>query len=153
VQRAVTITHKLDLGALHALLTSQQGGVARDMLRRGLHVETAAKKNLQTEPRRVDTGRLRASINTQMITVDGAPAVVVGTDVNYAIYVHEGTGLYGPHAKMIVPVNKKVLRWKTRGAGMAARRKAGTGGWTFSQKSSGMKANPFLKNALPAARG
>lgn len=149
----MTITHRLDITAIRALLTGPEGGVARDMLRRGLRVETRAKQNLQSDPRRVDTGRLRSSINTQPIMVDGVPAVVVGTNVKYAIYVHEGTGLYGPKAKYIVPVNKQVLRWKTRGHGMAARRKAGKGGYTFAMRSSGMKPNHFLKNALPAARG
>lgn len=149
----MTIVHKMDPAALHALLTGPQGGVAKDMMRRGLRVETRAKQNLQTDPHRVDTGRLRSSITAQPYTVNGVPGVAVGTNVEYAIYVHEGTGLYGPKAKYIVPVNKQVLRWKTRGAGHAARRRAGTGGWTFSQRSSGMRPNPFLRNALAAARG
>lgn len=29
----------------------------------------------------------------------------------YAHYVHEGTGLYGPHRTKIVPKNKKALYW------------------------------------------
>ena len=149
----MTITHKLDQAAVRELLTGPRGAVAKDMFRRGLRVETKAKQNLQTDPRRVDTGRLRSSINTQAVTVDGVPAVAVGTNVKYAIYVHEGTGLYGPKAKYIVPVSKQALRWKTRGRGMAARRAAGAGGYTFAQRSSGMRPNPFLKNALPAARG
>lgn len=147
------VRHKLDQAALHALLTSPQGGVARDMLRRGLRVETKAKQNLQSEPKRVDTGRLRASINTQAYTLDGKPVVGVGTNVKYAVYVHNGTGLYGPNAKLIVPVNRDALRWATRGRGQAAKRKSGKGGWTFAQSSSGMRPNPFLKNALSAARG
>jgi hypothetical protein len=148
-----SVTHKLDPAAIQKLLTSPQGGVYRDMMRRGLRVETRAKQNLQTGPKRVDTGRLRASISTQMVVVNGKPVAMVGTNVSYALYVHEGTGLYGPAHKMIVPVNKKVLRWKTRGAGQAGRRAAGKGGYTFAMQSSGMRPNPFLKNALPAARG
>ena len=38
----------------------------------------------------VDTGRLRSSIAHQ---VDG-DSVEIGTNVNYAVYVHEGTGKY-----------------------------------------------------------
>lgn len=147
------VRHQLDREAIHRLLTSPQGGVAKDMFRRGLRVETKAKQLLQSDPRRVDTGRLRASINTQAYTVNGKPVVGVGTNVEYAVYVHDGTGLYGPRGQMIVPVSKQVLRWKTRGRGQAAKRKAGTGGYTFSMRSSGMRPNPFLKNALPAARG
>lgn len=83
--------------------------VARDMLRRGLRVESAAKRRISHSPRRIDTGRLRASINTQPIEHEGLPGVRVGTNVDYAIYVHEGT--------------------------------------------RHMQANPFLRDALPAARG
>lgn len=147
------VRHRLDRTAIQRLLTSPEGGVAKDMFRRGLRVETKAKQLLGSDPKRVDTGRLRASINTQAYTVNGKPVVAVGTDVEYATYVHEGTGLYGPRAQYIVPVNKQVLRWKTRGRGQAARRKAGTGGYTFAMRSAGMRPNPFLKNALSAARG
>lgn len=40
----------------------------------------------------VDTGRLRNSIAHQV--VEGEKAVYVGTNSEYAIYVHEGTGKY-----------------------------------------------------------
>lgn len=83
--------------------------LAKDMLRRGLRVETAAKRRISHSPRRIDTGRLRASINTRPIVHGGLPGVRVGTNVDYAIYVHEGT--------------------------------------------RHMQANPFLRDALPAARG
>lgn len=141
------ITNKLDTAAIHALLTSPQGGTVKDLLRRGARVESAAKRNLGSGPKRVNTGLLRSSITTTLFTVNGKPIVRVGTKVKYAAYVHDGTGLWGPKHKMIVPVNKKVLRWKTKGG------KTGKGGYTFSMKSQGMRPNPFLKNALKAARG
>lgn len=65
--------------------------VARDMLRRGVRVEAAAKKRISHSPRRIDTGRLRASIRTVPIRHGTAPGARVGTDVEYAFYVHEGT--------------------------------------------------------------
>ena len=43
---------------------------------------------LENSPRRVDTGRLKNSIKGE---VEGGDTVVVGTNVEYAIYVHEGT--------------------------------------------------------------
>lgn len=46
------------------------------------------RDELENPPRRVDTGRLKNSINGY---VDGGDTVVVGTNVEYAIYVHEGT--------------------------------------------------------------
>lgn len=43
-----------------------------------------------TDKKIVDTGRLRSSI-THLVDGD---SVEVGTNVNYAVYVHEGTGKY-----------------------------------------------------------
>jgi len=74
----------------------------------------------------------------------GITLVRVGTAVLYAAWVHDGTGLYGPRHRMIVPVNKKVLRWKAKGGA------AGKNGYVFSRHSRGMKPNHFLKDALPA---
>lgn len=45
-------------------------------------------EELEHAPRRVDTGRLKNSIDGQL---DGYDTVVVGTDVEYALYVHQGT--------------------------------------------------------------
>lgn len=80
---------QLDDQALHALLQTKSGPVGRHLFRTGKMVETAAK---QKAP--VDTGRLRASITTALFSVPYDPylAVRVGTDVEYATYVHEGTG-------------------------------------------------------------
>jgi hypothetical protein len=145
----MSVTHKLDLGAVNKLLTSPTGGVAKDLLRRGLKVETRAKQLLNASPRRVDTGRLRSSVRAVLVVVNGKPAVTIGTNVKYARYVHDGTGIFGPYSEVIRPVNKKVMKWasKTHGA------KSGKGkGFVFAKYTIGMRPNPFLKNALPAAR-
>lgn len=141
----VNITHRLNMTAVHALLTGPRGGVAQDMLRRGLLVETQAKRNLGGigGPKRVDTGRLRASVNTQLVTRDGKPVAVVGTNVYYARWVHDGTGLYGPAHRVIKPKRGKYLRF----------RPGGRGRYVYARSVKGMVANPFLRNALPAARG
>ena len=141
----VEFSHQLDLGAVRALLTSPQGPVVRDLLRRGLLVETQAKRNLGGigGPKRIDTGRLRASIATVVVTRGGSPVVLVGTNVNYARYVHDGTGVYGPRHTPIRPRRGKFLRFRPRGS-----RK-----WIYARQVKGMKPNPFLTNALPAARG
>lgn len=52
----------------------------------GLAVEAKAK---QLCPK--DTGQLQGSIKTEMI---GPAEAAVGTNVGYAIFVHEGTGIY-----------------------------------------------------------
>lgn len=82
--------------------------IRRDLLRRGARVESAAKKRISHSPRRIDTGRLRASIATQPFTRGRLPGIRVGSNVEYALYVHNGT--------------------------------------------RNMQANPYLRDALPAAR-
>ena len=140
------VTHKLSAAETRKLLTSPQGGTIKDMLRRGKRVESAAKKNLGNSPRRINTGHLRGDIKTTLVMTGGIPAVRVGTHLSYAMFVHEGTGLYGPLHKLIVPKTKKALRWRAVKGG-------GKGGYIFSKSSRGMRRNQFLKNALSAARG
>ncbi len=141
----VHFTHRLDLGAVRAILASPQRGVAQDMLRRGLLVETQAKRNLGGTggPKRVDTGRLRASINTQLVIRNGRPVAVVGTNVFYARFVHDGTGIYGPRHRMIRPTRRRFLRF----------RPAGSRRFVYARQVRGMVPNRFLANALRAARG
>lgn len=55
----------------------------------GLFLEGEAKLQLENDPRRVDTGRLRNSIANAVRADEGA--VYIGTNVEYAPYVHEGT--------------------------------------------------------------
>lgn len=140
----VSYSHRLDLAAVRRLLTSPTGGVTRDLLRRGLLVETQAKRNLGGVggPKRIDTGRLRASIATQMVHRNGNPAVLVGSNINYAILVHEGTGVYGPLHRPIRPKRAKRLRFRPKGS----RR------FVYARQVRGMPANRFLANALHAAR-
>jgi len=72
--------------ALTELFESPAGEVARDLQRRALQVDRAAK---QLCP--VDRGRLRSSI-TNEIGQDGQGLVVtIGTNVEYAPYVELGT--------------------------------------------------------------
>ena len=141
----VSWSQRLDPTAIAKLLTTPQGGVARDMLRRGLLVETQAKRNIGGVggPRRVDTGRLRASISTQLLMRNGVPAVVVGTNVFYALWVHNGTGVYGPAHRLIRPKRARRLKFKPSGQNT----------YVYARFVVGMKPNPFLRNALPAARG
>lgn len=142
---ASRVYHQLDRAALDRLLTSDQGPVARDMLRRGLRVETRAKQNLAGRggPRRIDTGRLRASVTTTLVRArGGAPAVRVGSDVDYAILVHNGTGVFGPSGSPIRPRSARFLVFVPRGGSQKV----------FARQVRGMEPNPFLLNALAAAR-
>lgn len=59
----------------------------------GMSAEGYAKLELENDPRRIDTGRLRNSIAH---TVSGNDAYI-GTNVEYGIYVHEGTRRMAPN--------------------------------------------------------
>lgn len=133
----------LDRGAIAELLTSPRGPVARDLYRRGIRVQNAAKRNLQRPPKRVDTGTLRSSIHVELVMINGAPAVRVGSNLRYAIFVHEGTGIYGPRHRRIVPTHARFLRFHLKGERS----------YTYVRSTAGMRGNPFLARALSAARG
>ena len=54
----------------------------------------------------------------------------------YALYVHEGTGIYGPKGKRIQPVRAKALMFFIDGQPV------------FRKSVKGMKGRPFLKQAF-----
>lgn len=147
----VVIHHAVNAEEINRMLRAPNGGVAKDMLRRGKRVEAAAKGYCP-----VDHGRLRGSIHTQFITVDGVIGVEVGTDVEYAMWVHNGTGLYGPYRTRVVPKNARVMVFTPRtsaaptpsGRILIPKRKRTT---VFARSTRGMRGTPFLLRALPAA--
>lgn len=55
----------------------------------GIQISGEAMDELENTPRRVDTGNLKNSIIYR--TAPEEDAVYIGTNVEYAIYVHEGT--------------------------------------------------------------
>lgn len=143
---SIRIRHQIHYAALNALLRSPAGGVARDMLRRGIRVQSQAKRNLgggHGRPRRIDSGLLRSTIFVRPTVSRGLPAVWVGSDLRYARWVHDGTGLYGPRHQKITPRRAKVLRFRPKGS----RR------YVYVRSVKGMKPNPFLADALKAAKG
>jgi phage gpG-like protein len=89
-------------------------------------------RDLATDQGRIPfaTGQLRKSLTSQVLSDTEA---VVGTNLFYARFVHDGTGLYGPMRRKIGPKTKKALYWK---------------GAAHPVKSvKGMPARPFLAQA------
>ncbi len=80
----VTITYREE--ALRQLLDSKEGDVAKDLLRRAIKVENAAKRYVP-----VDTGRLRSSIGSDLQRDAIGLSAIIGSNVSYAIYVEMGT--------------------------------------------------------------
>lgn len=74
---------------------AKNAAVLRALEAVGLFVEGEAKLELEADPRRIDTGRLRNSITH--VTEGDEQAVYIGTNVEYAPYVHEGTRRMEPN--------------------------------------------------------
>jgi HK97 gp10 family phage protein len=98
-----------------------------------------------------DTGKLAQSISMEMGKVGKDIVVRVGTNNEYAIFVHQGTADNGQG--YIYPKNAKVLRWPIiNNSGQGRRRyKAGaTAKYAYAKRVRGVKARPFLRDALDA---
>lgn len=69
-------------------------------------------------------------------------SVEVGPSVYYAVYVHDGTGLYGPKKKKFVirPKRKKALKFVFQGKEMIRAK----------VEQEGQKAQPFMDDAWAA---
>ena len=94
----------------------------------GQLVENKAKENCP-----VDDGHLRASI-THEISED-ISSVAIGSNLEYAQYVHQGTGLFAVEGD-----GRKQVPWRYQDA---------KGQW-YSTK--GQKPNPFLQKAVDENR-
>lgn len=144
---------KLEQKQIVAALLGPQGQVYRQLQRRGTRVLNEAKRLCP-----VDQGRLRSSLTMQMQTVDKLPAAVVGTNLEYGLYVHEGTGIYGPKRTVIRPKKARLLRWPVKNnlyrvTGGNRRYKNGkTAQYAYAPFVKGVQPRPFLRQALQVAR-
>lgn len=142
------VTIKLDKRAVQAQLTGPGGAIARDLLRRGQRVENKAKRLAP-----VDEGRLRGSITTEVRGGDASLVVRVGSNLEYAVYVHEGTGIYAGKG-YIYPKRGRYLVWPNKNnSGSGNRRYSGgrTSKFVFAKRVKGVPPRPFLRDALDAA--
>lgn len=128
---------RVNEAALKKMLTNPKGQVARGILKLGKKVERKAKRLVP-----VDHGILRNSITTELVIRKG-PVARIGTNVKYALFVHEGTGIYGPRGVPITPKKSKVLVFTS----------AKTKKLVFARSVKGMKGTPYLRNALIAVVG
>lgn len=125
------------------LMRSEDGAVVQKIDRYTRRTETAAKRRAP-----VDNGKLRASITSQT-DIQGKRIVgTIWTPVFYAIYQHEGTGVYAGNGP-IKPKNGKFLVFKPKqGHPQGKGRKGGKGGLVFARQVKGVPPNPFLEDAL-----
>lgn len=87
---------------LRELFASEEGAVGRDLARRAILVESQAKLNAShSKPSvpgsgpAVQTGRLRASITWELGRDSDGLFADIGTNVEYAIYLEQGTDRMG----------------------------------------------------------
>jgi bacteriophage HK97-gp10 putative tail-component len=128
---------------LAALLNSEQGEVASDLLRRAVNVESQAKLNASGHGSgpRVRTGRLRASIRHQLDVDERGLVARIGSNVEYARYVEEGTEPHRISAGIVTGRSRKrALHWK------------GARHPVLTVNHPGNRAYPYLRPALVAAR-
>lgn len=76
-------------------IDAKNAAIVKFLTEAGLHLEGEAKEELENAPRRVDTGNLKNSVANQVAPDE--EAVYVGTNVEYGIYVHEGTVRMDPN--------------------------------------------------------
>lgn len=105
--------------------------------RRGKKVLAEAKRTCPT-----DSGQLRDSLRLDIAYKGMMPYATVGSPLEYAIYVHQGTGIYVGRG-YIRPKRAQVLAWPARANSYNVRN-----GMVFAAKVRGMRGRPWLVNAL-----
>ena len=69
-----------------------------------------AIESLAVEESPYRTGRLKEAVQTEETPTGGR--VFVSSAAPYAVYVHEGTGIFGPRRQPIRPRTKRALFWE-----------------------------------------
>lgn len=144
------VTVKINRDELRVLLGSPQGDVYQDLWRRANRVLNRAR---QLVP--VDQGTLRASLHVEPRRTGSLPTMAIGSNLPYALWVHEGTGVYAGGGR-ITARSGGLLRWPAKNNSGSGRRRykgGATAGYVFARSIRGMKGTPYLKDALPAAAG
>jgi len=120
--------------------------VARKMLSRAL----AIAQSVAVKEAPVDQNTLRGSL-VGGSHIDGSwPNLkgILGTNVSYARYQEEGTGIYGPKASLIYPKSAKVLAFVPNGNRVNA--KGGVA--VFARYVRGVQAHHYMQKAFQAVK-
>lgn len=87
----VKVSQRYNYDRERVLFNSPTSGVVMNLRARALATQTASKQRLRADPRRIDTGNLLNSIQIREYARGGGIVERIGTDVEYALYVHNGT--------------------------------------------------------------
>ncbi len=118
---------------MHNLLRGPGGPVVQTVDRYTRRTANAARAGAP-----VDTGHLRASIDTSVRTTSTRVIGRVSSPLDYARFVHDGTGIYGPRRRPIRPKRAKMLAFRPKGGRTVV----------FAREVKGTKPRPFLLRAL-----
>lgn len=68
-------------------------------------------------------------------------------------WLNDGTGIFGPAHRRIVPVHARAMRWAAGSTRLTGTHRAGaTASWVFARSTAGMPARPFFEAAREAGR-
>jgi|SRR5262245_11251204 len=155
----VPVNVEIDHEQVRRLLTGPNGLVVQAVEDLARRVSNEAKERARFH----GEGTLRNSIQA-VVQVQGNQVIGrVGSALDYAIFVHEGTGLFGPkHHKIFPTGGKPLLTWLSKEAGhgggkpRTSRRRRRKGSKpvepnrVFARWTRGMAGTPFLTDALSA---
>ncbi len=118
------------------------GERAKDGIEAGLIRAAGAVEAEAVRETPVVSGNLADSIRKYVDMV--RLRATIGPQAKYAVFVNQGTGIYGPHKTPIVPTTKKALAW-------VSPMRIGNrwiSGFMVRRSVKGQKANPFMARAL-----
>lgn len=124
----------LNQAAINELLRGPHGPVVREVNAVTRRVEMRAKTKVG-----VDSGRLRSSIQRTLSVELTRVVGRVGTAVQYGLYHHQGTGIYGPRRRPIRP---------KKAGGVLVFTPKGSTQVVVAREVQGSRPNPFLVDAL-----
>jgi len=131
---------EIDEAAVDRLLRSPEGDVGQAVRR-----VVVAARNVAVAKAPVDNGPLRGSLRTEFEYGSRYVRGWVYSNLEYALYVHEGTGIYGPKGRPIKPKRGQYLVFEARNA---RRTPGGRGNLVFARQVRGQRPQRFLLEAL-----
>lgn len=137
---AVSVHVDLNHAAIYQFLYSPGGPIVRGVNRWSQEVRSLA---VARSPK--SSGHLAGSSSVEMNTHPGFVVGVIRFSARHALWVHEGTGIYGPRGRPIRRRGGGLMKFPTgAGGGSRARGRA----FTYTRTARGQRPQPFLVSAL-----
>jgi hypothetical protein len=134
----------MDEEGLYYLLEDENGPTGRDLLRRGLNVESASVTYCP-----VDEGPARASIDHEIGRDQDGLYVKVGSNLDYFIHIERGTGLFEETIPGVAPSPNKGQRITAKDGGTL--RFVADGEIVYRKSIKGMRPHAPLRKGLAHA--